>query len=104
MIDAFDFFDCEYIVELTEMFLKELNISPDEIELDVALVSESNFLGYSSPHGIDGNYIILIDDDPSNDIIHTLAHECVHIHQFYSGDLKESGGEVFWNGTPRAIS
>jgi len=95
MINIYDFYDSEYILECARFFLDFLEVDR-EIELDIALVSESNFLGYATPHGINGRMLILIDDDPINDQIVTLAHECVHIKQFYSGQLVETNGFVVW--------
>ena len=46
----------------------------------------------------DGNFYLFIGSINKSESIKVLSHEIIHIHQYYSEELKYFEGKVYWKG------
>ena len=102
MIDVLDFGeDTQKIQNICAYFSDILDLK--ESKIIVAQVSDANFEGYAKIHAYDEYHIYISSD--TEDLIYTLAHEFIHVHQ-YSNDMlfwaphRPDNIVPHWNGDP----
>jgi hypothetical protein len=84
--------------EAVQFYGKELGLkNKPKIKVKVELPYIFTGLhGYIEPDGENAFTIILMLNFNKYNILKTLAHEMVHLHQFNRGDLKKKGNKIFW--------
>ncbi len=45
-----------------------------------------------------GTFYLFVGDFKKEDAINIISHELIHVHQYYSEELKYSDGFVYWKG------
>jgi hypothetical protein len=92
----------DFIEGLVQLFIRELKLKTSKFELIVftkkGFEKETGAAGMVYPYA-EGLITMDLDSRLGMDkLIHTLAHEMVHVRQIAKGQLAYDGRKIFWKG------
>ena len=92
----------ELYTEAAEFYATKLGI-PENTIIGIALHSDLDIAGYCQKHDDEAlpYYLVGIDErilDGEEHPLSILAHEMVHIKQYVSGELVDTGTKCLWKG------
>lgn len=97
-------------LEKINFFLSELGYDPGSVDVHIVRANEQHMKKFDTQdYTVDAftysylpdHYIIYVREQPKQELVQILSHECIHIDQIQRGDLKISADyrTVEWKGT-----